>query len=226
MAAGRPHNPVIRAVLFDLDGTLFDRDFVVRGLGDTQYSAFERELAHVSQEQFVSRLVELDAHGLGDKEMVYQRLERELDLPVTLSQRLLLDFWARYHSFCRPFSDVVSTLEELRSRGKKLGLVTNGRETIQNRTIDALGIRHLLDAILISEVEGVRKPSRTMFERAVERLGVNAFECCHVGDHPDTDVAGARAAGLSAVWKRVPYWSRPPEPVPIIDTLTQVLEYA
>ncbi len=53
-----------RAVFFDLDGTLFDRDAAVRSLTETQYVAFERELGGVLREVFVSRLLELDAHGL------------------------------------------------------------------------------------------------------------------------------------------------------------------
>ena len=214
---------MIRAVVFDLDGTLFDRDSAVRSLGDAQYLAFQSELTGVSQEQFVSRLLELDGHGLGDKEKVYGRLVLEFGLRAVLTSKLVEDFWGRYHRFCRPFPDAVHTLKALRARGKGIGLVTNGRRVIQNGTIDALQIRRLLDAILISEVEGVRKPDRAMFERAAARLGVAPSECCHVGDHPDVDIAGARAAGMKAVWKRVPYWTPPSEPVPIIDELSEVL---
>ena len=70
-----------RAVLFDLDGTPFDRDVAVKSLSETQYLAFGRELTGVSREPFISRLLELDAHGFGDKEMVYRRLLLEFDLP-------------------------------------------------------------------------------------------------------------------------------------------------
>jgi putative hydrolase of the HAD superfamily len=217
---------VTRAVLFDLDGTLFDRDVAVRILSESQYVAFERELTGVSREPFVSRLLELDAHGFGDKEMVYKRLALEFDLPQGLAPKLVEDFWGRYHRFCRPFPDAIKTLEQLRARGKTVGLITNGRQVIQNGTIDALRIRPLLDTILISEVEGVRKPDRAMFERAAARLGVAPAECCHVGDHPEVDVAGAIGAGMNAVWKRVPYWSQPSTAVPAVDTLSEVLNHA
>ena len=148
--------PVTHAVFFDLDGTLFDRDVAVRSLSETQYAAFERELTGVSREPFVSRVLELDAHGSVDKEMVYKRLVLEFDLPEALAPRLVEDFWGRYHQFCRPFPDALNTLKALRARGKAVGVITNGRQTIQNGTIDALRIRPLLDAILISETEGVR----------------------------------------------------------------------
>jgi putative hydrolase of the HAD superfamily len=44
-----------------------------------------------------------------------------------------------------------------------------------------------------------------------------------VGDHPDVDVAGAKAAGLVAVWKRMPYWTLKVDGVLIVDRLSEIL---
>ena len=95
----------------------------------------------------------------------------------------------------------------------------------QNGTIDALDIRGLLDTISISEVEGVRKPDPRIFAQAVERLELEPTDCAFVGDHPEVDVAGARAAGLQAIWKRTPYWNAPAAPVPTIDALGEILHH-
>jgi putative hydrolase of the HAD superfamily len=173
-------------------------------LVQTQYVAFAQELRGVGEASFVERVLELDEHGYGDKSDLYRTLARELDLPAALAASLVGDFWRRYHDFCRPFPDVRHTLERLRRRGMKIGLITNGRTSIQGGTIEALRVRDLLDAVLISESEGVRKPGRAIFERAAARLDVHLTECCHVGDHPLVDAAGAVAAGMKAVWKRVP----------------------
>jgi putative hydrolase of the HAD superfamily len=144
-------------------------------------------------------------------------------LTTDIVPTLVSDFWQRYHDFCRPFLGVLQTLEELRRNGKKVAVVTNGRKSVQEGTIAALHLSHLLDAVLISEVEGVKKPDRRIFERAVERLGFAPSECCHIGDHPVADVGGALAAGLRAIWKRVAYWPPPIERVPSIDNFAEVL---
>ena len=214
---------MIRAVLFDLDGTLFDRDSTVAALVEAQHALFNQELAHVAKADFVARVVLLDEHGYRNKAEVYATVAGEFHLPPALAPELVADFWRRYHAFCRPSHDLVATLGELRRRGKKIGVVTNGRQVTQEGTIDALGIRDFLDVVLVSEVEGVRKPDRRIFERAVARLGVGPSECCYVGDHPEVDVSGARAAGLHAIWKRTTYWGVPAESVPVIENLGEVL---
>jgi FMN phosphatase YigB (HAD superfamily) len=61
------------------------------------------------------------------------------------------------------------------------------------------------------------------FTLARERCEVDASEAVFVGDHPQADVAGARAAGLIAVWKRVPYWQMPFQDVLVVDHLSEIL---
>jgi putative hydrolase of the HAD superfamily len=79
-----------------------------------------------------------------------------------------------------------------------------------------------MDAILISETEGLRKPDPELFQRAAGRVGASVDRCCFVGDHPSVDVAGAMAAGLQAFWKRTSYWSLC-EPVSTIETIPDLL---
>src|SRR6266545_3220677 len=65
----------------------------------------------------------------------------------------------------------------------------------------------------------------SIFHKALERLGVDAGECCHVGDHPVADATAAKTGGLVAIWKRTSYWSPPAADIPAIDTLSEVLSY-
>jgi putative hydrolase of the HAD superfamily len=94
------------------------------------------------------------------------------------------------------------TLRWLRNHQLKLGIVTNGSIAAQEPKIQRLGLAALMDTVLISEREGVRKPEAEIFNRALDRLGVDAASAWFVGDHVDADIRGASEAGLTAVWRR------------------------
>ena len=57
-------------------------------------------------------------------------------------------------------------------------------------------------AELRTAAEGISKPDPAIFHRALDRLRVDPARAVFVGDHPDVDVAGARAAGMFAIWRR------------------------
>jgi putative hydrolase of the HAD superfamily len=221
--ADLPNVATVRALLFDLDGTLFDRDASVRGLVINQHHRFGAALSHVAAETYVERVVALDAHGHGDKTVAYQQVVTDFALPVSLAAALTADFWATYQSFCRGFPQVLPVLAELHQRGLKLAVVTNGSVEIQEPVIQRLGIAGLLDTVVISEREGVRKPDREIFHRALRSLGVGADEAWYVGDHPAVDIEGASAAGLTAVWRRTAYWPAPHPRYRTIESLDDLL---
>jgi putative hydrolase of the HAD superfamily len=212
---------MVKGVLFDLDGTLFDRDSAVRDCFAAQYRAFQGALSGVEPERYVERLLELDDHGHADKRTVFGTLVRELGLDPALGERLTKHFRQVYPKLGAPFPDALPTLRELRARGIAIGLVTNGRADTQGGKVKRLGLEPFLDAILISESEGLSKPDRRIFERALGRIGVAAEHAWHVGDHPMADVAGAHAARITAIWRYVPYW---PEPACQAFTIRQLSE--
>jgi putative hydrolase of the HAD superfamily len=214
---------MLKVVLFDLDGTLFDRDAAVRQLFTEQHRAFAGELGGLPGERIVERLIELDDHGHADKHTMYGVLVRELGVDTALAERLVENYRDLYPRCGAPFADAVPTLAALRERGLALGLVTNGRVANQAAKVKRLGLEPFLDAVLISEREGVRKPDRQIFERALGRLGADPAEAWHVGDHPMADVAGAHAAGLTAVWRYVPHWPEPATRAFTIVTLSELL---
>lgn len=215
---------MIKAVLFDLDGTLYNRDALAEILFEQQYRTFAAELRGISRERFLRDVHAMDEHGHGEKEQGYLALVREWQLDDVLAARLSEHFFATYTSLCVPSADTASTLRELRARERKLGVITNGPSALQRRKLAALALDRSFDTILVSGEEGVRKPDAEIFRRALARLGVAPHEAMFVGDHPVADVEGAHAAGLLAVWMFVPYW--PPPRVTsalVIDALAEIL---
>jgi HAD superfamily hydrolase (TIGR01549 family) len=91
------------------------------------------------------------------------------------------------------YEDALPVLEELRVQGLRLGLVSN-----TGRDLDAFVSHHRLDvdAALGSGVFGRTKPHPTIFRAVLERLGVEPAHAAMVGDSPEDDVEGARAAGI------------------------------
>ena len=92
------------------------------------------------------------------------------------------------------FPEVLPALRSLSQR-YTLVAVTNG-----NARLDRIGIEDLFDAYISARTAGAAKPARTIFDAAVDAGGAGAHQTLHVGDHPEYDVDGARAAGLRTAW--------------------------
>jgi HAD superfamily hydrolase (TIGR01549 family) len=95
------------------------------------------------------------------------------------------------------YEDALPVLEELRVQGLKLGLVSN-----TGRNLDEFVAHHRLDvdAAIGSGAFGRTKPHPTIFRAVLERLGVEPADAAMVGDSPEDDVEGARAAGIGAAF--------------------------
>jgi putative hydrolase of the HAD superfamily len=212
-----------KAILFDLDGTLWDRTSAVRALAAAQHQHLAAVVGHIPREQYVERIVALDDLGRLDKRVLYETVGVEFELSDADVARLHRDFWSRFPAHTHPFSEVIQTLQALRGAGIRLGIVTNGWTAVQEAKINQLGLSGLIDVVLISEREGVRKPSPEIFQRALASLGVQASEAWFVGDNPDDDVAGAVEAGLRAFWRECPDWIRPTAECETIRTIDELL---
>lgn len=214
---------MIQAVLFDLDGTLYDRDAVMAELAHEQFVTFKDRMKGVDEERFILRFIDIDEHGYASRPVVYGRLADEFGLDSAVTYDLERHFWEAYARRCEISEDTRSTLQALRSAGKALGIITNGETQWQTRKLEGLGLGGFFDVVLISEAEGVKKPDAAIFHRALDRIGVAAADAMFVGDHPEIDVRGAHDAGLVAVWKRVPYWTLSVEGALVVDQLSQIL---
>ena len=123
----------------------------------------------------------------------------------------------------RVFPDVPATLGTLRARGHRLAVVSNFDGRLPG-LLAGLGLAPCFDAVVYSTAVGTAKPGGAIFHRATALLGVPAPASIHVGNDPDTDVAGARAAAMDAVLiARTGSWPEVPSGVRVIATLGELL---
>ena len=118
-----------------------------------------------------------------------------------------------------------TVLETLKTRGLKLGIVTNGTEHSQIAKIERLDFHAYVETIIISETAGVQKPDPGIFEMALTDLDLSASEAFFVGDHPANDIAGAESIGMTGVWLsgHLPWPNETDPPTHQIDRLIQLL---
>lgn len=212
----------MKAVLFDLDGTLLDRDSSIVQFIAAQHDRLMTHLNHIPKTDYITRFIQLDCHGHVWKDKVYQDLVAEFAIQGITWQALLEDYETQFQVHCVPFPFLRETLSQLQQQGYLLGIITNGLGQFQNRAIDGLGIRNYFDAILISEVEQIRKPEPEIFQRAVDQLGVTVQDSIFIGDHPEVDIIGAKQAGMKAIWKRNSHWRETTKADAIMDDLNEI----
>lgn len=213
---------MIKAILFDLDGTLLDRDASLKQCIAAQHHRLRAFLGHIPQEVYQARFVELDSRGYVWKDNVYRQLIDEFAIEGITWEELLDDYVTQFHHSCLPFPNMLELLEHLRDQKLVLGMITNGFTVLQYSNIKALGIEKYFATILISEQEGMKKPDPQIFSRALERLGVKPTESMYVGDHPVNDVQAAQKIGMTGVWKKDLYWEAPEQADFVIDDLSEL----
>jgi putative hydrolase of the HAD superfamily len=130
----------------------------------------------------------------------YQSLLTELNVPGDAGQ-VADDLYERFiirEGFMPPFSDVAATLEQLRARGLRLGILSNFPPHLE-KTLKQHGLHRYFDFFVVSGVVGLEKPDPAIFELAFAQAGCPREQILYVGDDPDDDLRGARQVGLTMV---------------------------
>ena len=204
----------IEAVLFDLDDTLVDTRSAWRaafaGVLASAYARYPQlealgrgEHVHDAVFQPLVRQEQAADGGEWDREFLRRGFRRLLAEHASHDDEFADGLFGAYVA-AQPrgmalFPDVLPTLGALGAR-YRLALVSNGLGPQQRSRIQPLGLDAHFPVIAISGELGVRKPDPAIFRHVLSRLGVAASAAVHVGDDPQTDVAGARAAGVATVW--------------------------
>jgi putative hydrolase of the HAD superfamily len=143
-------------------------------------------------------------HHPGGEEAYWLRfVRRTLELsgcPPGLAERALEPLRT---AFAEPeawsvFPEVEPSLKRLTAAGVRLGIVSNWDSRLPV-LLDRLGLSRHFAAVAVSALAGVEKPHPAIFQRALADLGADPTRTVHVGDVPELDAAGARAAGIRPI---------------------------
>jgi len=108
-----------------------------------------------------------------------------------------------YGSFAHPahwrlFQDALPTIRALRQKGRRVAILSNWDSRLVQLS-ESIGLTREVDFVMISSLEGLVKPDRRLFHRALKKANANPEETLHVGDSLREDYHGATGAGLSAL---------------------------
>ena len=187
----------IKAVIFDLDDTLLDRyktfDLYCDYLIDTFFpkNIFDKE-------SIKSIIKNFDKNGYEDRNIFYKKIVETWNLKNIINE-LEKSWFEEFDKFSTPEYKLIEILDYL-NKEYKLAIITNGSSIMQNKKIDALGIRKYFSEIIISNDVGIKKPNKEIFLLGCNRLNIIPSEVVYVGDNFDIDIIGATSAGLKAIW--------------------------
>ena len=191
--------PPFRAVLFDLDNTLYDREAAFGRWAD----AYLRETLHLTDAGEARRvrtlITEMDADGYGSKAAIFEHLHALYPALPGVPARSVDIFFDEFIAHITPEAETETLLDALADARLPFGVITNGSAR-QWRKIENLGLARRTDCLFVSETFGGKKPDRAIFEAAAAHLGVAPARTLFVGDNPTIDVLGAQAAGMKAAW--------------------------
>jgi putative hydrolase of the HAD superfamily len=129
--------------------------------------------------------------------LTYDLYGIEFDQPV---EDLELPFW-NATAVTAPMPGVADALTEFERDGLPMGVISNSafRSDVIRAEIDKHSLGRFMSVMIASAEYAVRKPNPLLFEIGAARLGVPAKDIWYIGDRRDTDIAGARSAGMTSV---------------------------
>lgn len=229
-----------KAILLDMDDTILSYDHGVdtdscwlRSFGDN-HTCDPNELLTCIKESAKWYWSDPERHRIGRldlykarQEIVSLAMERlKVEDPYWVS-RIAYTYGVERDKCVALFPDSIPTINQLRSKGIKLALLTNGNTEPQWKKIQQFELALLFDCVLVEGEFGIGKPDDRIYLHALERLGVNAEDTWMVGDNFEWEVAAPQRLGIRGIWmdhkgEGIPKGAAA-EPYRIIRSLSELL---
>lgn len=193
----RNHIEGLKAVIFDMDDTLYgEKEYVRSG-----YKKIAQILPQV--ENAAEKLWTL----FEEKKPAIDELLKQEGIDNDEVKKQCLHAYRYQEPEIHLYPGVENLLRELRGQGYLLGVITDGRPEGQRAKIKALGLEKLVDHIAVTDEFGgieYRKPNPIAFKTMKETLGVEYSEMCYIGDNIKKDFIAPQQLGMKAIWFQNP----------------------
>ncbi len=202
---------MIKAVIFDVDGTLTDP----AGSERTAVKMLYKKLNcsdKVSMEKFIKLWFEeaykqFDRYLAGEIKGEEHRILRvtsvfeKIGKPITYEDAIdILKLHVKqYNDSWTLYEDVIPVLDHLKE-DYKLGIISNGRSHLQHEKLEQLGITDYFSSVIIAEDAGVAKPDPEIYQTCLYNLDVDPSEAIFIGDDILIDIIGAIRARMHSAW--------------------------
>lgn len=203
----------IKAVLFDLDDTLYGEFPVCDREGFLAVGRYAQAELGVPCDAFVAALHEskqlLQGRLYGEPEshdrVLYAKGALELlgINPMRHAETMHHIYWQAVFDHMQLREGVHALLDTLRTYGVQVGICTNMLADIQMQKLCLLDLVERVDFLVTSEEAGADKPEPAIFELALARAHCAPQEALMVGDSFRHDIQGAHGAGIAGVWLRI-----------------------
>lgn len=189
----------VKAVLFDLDNTLVVRRMTLQKLAH-YVNRFYFQDSPDEHERIAEIFGECFESGYADLRACFAAFQARTGWRHPADYRDFKSMWDFYYPFCTCREPNAACVLELKRRGYRIGVLTNGTAVLQQGKVDVVGFRDWFEFVIATREIGPDKPDPYPFRYVADMMGLRPQEIVYVGDYPPNDVEAPRRVGMHTIW--------------------------
>jgi putative hydrolase of the HAD superfamily len=202
---------LVKIVLFDLDGTLYDYEHANKEGLSKAYDFWKKHSKDVTIQEFNELYTEsrawikkylADTAASHSRALYFQKfVETAIGSPNTDLITAMNDaYYTGFFKAMAPFPNLLDSLMKLKKLNYKLGIVTNMQANVQYKKLSILGVGNVFDCIVTSEAVGHEKPHPLIFSHTLSLMNGTPKNTYMIGDSFENDIEAAAYIGITPIW--------------------------